>query len=88
MRNKARKWVITALEEITLVMPFPVLGIDSDNGSEFINHHLLDWCQRREIILTRSRPGNSGVGPSPPNCWPGPPAMPVPSSSLSHARIR
>jgi hypothetical protein len=31
VRNKARKWVIAALEEIALVMPFPLLGIDSDN---------------------------------------------------------
>nr|WP_271208999.1 hypothetical protein [Rhodococcus wratislaviensis] len=30
-----------------------------DNGSEFINHHLLDWCERRPITFTRSRPGNS-----------------------------
>jgi len=44
VRNKARKWVIAALESIAQIMPFPVLGVDSDNGSEFINHHLLDWC--------------------------------------------
>ena len=40
-------------------MPFPILGIDSDNGSEFINHHLLAWCQQRKLTFTRSRPGNS-----------------------------
>lgn len=62
VRNKARKWVIAALEEIALIMPFPVLGVDSDNGSEFINHHLLDWTQRRQITFTRSRPGNSNDG--------------------------
>jgi hypothetical protein len=62
VRNKARKWVIAALEEIALIMPFPVLGVDSDNGSEFINHHLLDWCQKRQITFTRSRPGNSNDG--------------------------
>jgi transposase InsO family protein len=62
VRNKARKWVIAALEEIALIMPFPVLGVDSDNGSEFINHHLLDWCQKRRITFTRSRPGNSNDG--------------------------
>lgn len=34
--NKARNWVVAALEdEITLIMPFPLLGVDSDNGSEF-----------------------------------------------------
>ena len=60
--NKARKWVIAALEEIARIMPFPLLGIDSDNGSEFINHHLLTWCEQRTITFTRSRPGNSNDG--------------------------
>ncbi len=62
VRNKARKWVIAALAEIAQIMPFPILGVDSDNGSEFINHHLLDWCQRRSITFTRSRPGNCNDG--------------------------
>jgi hypothetical protein len=60
--NKARKWVIAALEEIAKIMPFPLLGIDSDNGSEFINHHLLGWCEQRKLTFTRSRPGNSNDG--------------------------
>jgi hypothetical protein len=60
--NKARKWVVAALGEIAKIMPFPLLGIDSDNGSEFINHHLLHWCEQREITFTRSRPGNSNDG--------------------------
>jgi len=60
--NKARRWVIEALEEIALIMPFPIIGVDSDNGSEFINHHLLDWTHRRQITFTRSRPGNSNDG--------------------------
>jgi hypothetical protein len=62
VRNKARRWVIEALEDIAAVMPFPILGIDSDNGSEFINHHLLHWCEQRKITFTRSRPGNSNDG--------------------------
>jgi hypothetical protein len=62
VRNKARRWVIAALEEIAQVMPFPLLGVDSDNGSEFINHHLLAWCEQRTITFTRSRPGNSNDG--------------------------
>ena len=45
--NKARKWVIAALAEIAKIMPFTILGVDSDNGSEFINHHLLHWCAQR-----------------------------------------
>ncbi|MDJ0419832.1 integrase catalytic domain-containing protein [Rhodococcus opacus] len=60
--NKARKWVIAALDEIAKIMPFPILGVDSDNGGEFINHHLLAWCEKRKITFTRSRPGNSNDG--------------------------
>jgi len=60
VRNKARKWVVAALEGIEKVMPFPLLGVDSDN--EFINHHLLAWCADRHITFTRSRPGNSNDG--------------------------
>jgi Integrase core domain. len=60
--NKARKWVIAALEEIAKIMPFPIIGVDSDNGSEFINHNLLHWCEQRKITFTRSRAGNSNDG--------------------------
>jgi hypothetical protein len=60
--NKARKWVLAALDEIATVMPFPILGVDSDNGSEFINAHLLAWCEQRQITFTRSRPGNKNDG--------------------------
>jgi len=60
--NKARKWVIAALADIAKVMPFPLLGIDSDNGSEFINYHLLYWCEQQKLTFTRSRAGNSNDG--------------------------
>ena len=62
VRNKAQKWVFAALETVLPQFPFPILGIDSDNGSEFINHHLLTWCIGRKITFTRSRPGNSNDG--------------------------
>jgi hypothetical protein len=60
--NKARKWVLVALDEIASVIPFPILGVDSDNGAEFINAHLLAWCEKRTITFTRSRPGNKNDG--------------------------
>jgi hypothetical protein len=60
--NKARKWVIAALEDIGGIMPFPIIGVDSDNGSEFINYNLLHWCEQRQITFTRSRSGNSNDG--------------------------
>jgi hypothetical protein len=54
--NKAQKWVIQALPDIRSSLPFPLLGIDSDNGSEFINHSLLSWCTTNRISFTRTRP--------------------------------
>jgi len=62
VRNKAAKWVFEALEHVTSVFPFPIIGIDSDNGSEFINDHLLRYCTEHKITFTRSRPGNSNDG--------------------------
>jgi hypothetical protein len=62
VKNKAQRWVHAALAEITAGFPFPVLGIDSDNGSEFINDHLLRWCDQQKITFTRSRPGNKNDG--------------------------
>jgi hypothetical protein len=50
VRNKAQKWVFAALAEITAGFPFPVKGIDSDNGSEFINAHLLRWCEQEDHL--------------------------------------
>lgn len=38
-------------------MPFPLFGIDSDNGSEFINSQLLTFCHQEQITFTRSRSG-------------------------------
>jgi hypothetical protein len=60
--SKALKGVMAALDDIASVMPFPIRGIDSDNGSEFINFHLLDWCCKHQITFTRSRPGNKNDG--------------------------
>ena len=44
------------MHHIAQSLPFALLGLDSDNGSEFINHHLYSYCQRRGITFTRSRP--------------------------------
>jgi transposase InsO family protein len=45
-----------ALNEVAGVLPFRLRGVDSDNGSEFINWHLKRWCEQKEIQLTRGRP--------------------------------
>jgi hypothetical protein len=54
--GKGQAAVQAALEELRQALPFRLCGIDSDNGSEFINQHLWDYCQAREIQFTRGRP--------------------------------
>ena len=54
--GKAQERVLYGLGEIERRFPFPLRGIDSDNGSEFINRQLYDHCQKNNIIFTRSRP--------------------------------
>lgn len=55
VRNKAQQWVFEALKDIRGRLPFPLLGIDSDNGGEFINNHLYRYCQEEKITFTRTR---------------------------------
>ncbi|MGO2123861.1 integrase catalytic domain-containing protein [Glutamicibacter arilaitensis] len=62
VRNKAQKHVFEALLHVMEVFPFPIIGIDSDNGSEFINHELLRFCEEQQITFTRSRSGNKNDG--------------------------
>lgn len=55
--NKAQRWVFEAIELIRGRLPFPLLGIDSDNGSEFINDELFRYCRANKTTFTRGRPG-------------------------------
>lgn len=54
--GKAQSRVITGLENIKNRLPFPLLAIDPDNGSEFINWQLFEYCMTRMIEFTRGRP--------------------------------
>jgi len=54
--GKSQAAVQAALEQLRQALPFRLQGIDSDNGSEFINQHLWDYCQAHEIQFTRGRP--------------------------------
>jgi hypothetical protein len=54
--GKSQVRVQEALEQLRQQLPFPLRGIDSDNGSEFINAHLHGYCQGRDIQFTRGRP--------------------------------
>ena len=53
--NKAHRWVKEAVADVKEKLPFQMKGIDSDNGSEFKNTQLLQWCKSNEVIFTRSR---------------------------------
>jgi len=52
---RSQELVVEALDVINRQLPIPVLGIDSDNDSAFINDTLLDYCQGKNIEFTRSR---------------------------------
>jgi len=54
--GRGEEAVQRALNEIATTLPFALLGVDSDNGSEFINWHLKSWCEQQHIQLTRGRP--------------------------------
>jgi len=56
VKNKAQVWVFAGIKSIKERLPFSILGIDSDNGAEFINAHLLRYCREEHITFTRSRP--------------------------------
>jgi hypothetical protein len=54
--GRGQQGVRDALEAIRQALPFPLRGIDSDNGSEFINDHLFRYCRGQAIQFTRGRP--------------------------------
>lgn len=54
--GKSQAAVCPALEELRHALPFALRGVDSDNGSEFINNHLYRFCDARDIQFTRGRP--------------------------------
>lgn len=49
---------LAALRDMEASLPFELLGLDSDNGGEFLNYHVLHWLQKRPrpVFMTRSRP--------------------------------
>ena len=63
IKNKARVWTKEAIQNIIHSAPFSIYHIHSDNGSEFINSHLLDFCKERNIKFTRSREHISNDNP-------------------------
>ncbi len=58
MWGRGQAGTLAALQDMEASLPFALLGLDSDNGGEFINHHVLQWLQKRPrpVFMTRSRP--------------------------------
>ena len=54
--HRSQETVSTAIHRMRQRLPFPLLGIDSDNGSEFINDLLYRYCLEEKLTFTRSRP--------------------------------
>ena len=59
--NKGSRGVVDQVKDVEESLVFPILGFDCDNGSEFLNHHLLRYFSDREkpVGFTRSRPYRS-----------------------------
>src|SRR3989441_1790464 len=58
MWGRGQAGTLAALRDMEASLPFELLGLDSDNGGEFLNYHVLSWLQKRPrpVFMTRSRP--------------------------------
>jgi len=56
VRQRTQQAVFEAIQSMRTRLPFPLLGLDSDNGGEFINDLLYQYCRSEKITFTRSRP--------------------------------
>ena len=58
MWGRGQAGTLAALQDMEENLPFALLGLDSDNGGEFLNYHVLSWLQQRArpVFMTRSRP--------------------------------
>jgi len=58
MWGRGQAGTLAALPDMEASLPFDLLGLDSDNGGEFLNHHVMSWLQKRPrpVFMTRSRP--------------------------------
>jgi site-specific recombinase XerD len=55
LMGKSERDVLQEMAEIKELLPFSLLGVDTDNGGEFINYGLVEWCSKNNITFTRSR---------------------------------
>jgi hypothetical protein len=58
LENRGQHCTLVQIENLEKSLPFAMLGLDSDNGGEFINHHLVAYLGQRSkpVLFTRGRP--------------------------------
>ena len=56
--GKDKVETLTSIRAMRKRLPFPLVGLDPDSGSEFINWNTHEWCETNKIVLTRIRPGH------------------------------
>jgi len=59
IKNRARVWITGGHDAILARFPFPIIAINYDGGSEFINYEMLDYSKLHNYQMTRSRPYQS-----------------------------
>ena len=64
MLGKGQQQVGAAIHEMSKRLAFAPLGLDPDNGGDFINHLLYAYCQRNKITFTRSGPTRRATAPT------------------------
>jgi hypothetical protein len=55
--EKSADAVLAALAQARTLFPFPILGIDTDSGAEFLNAEVTAYCEQEQLTFTRGRPG-------------------------------
>jgi hypothetical protein len=53
---RSQETVLAAIQRARTLFPFPILGIDTDNGAEFLSEALIAYCEQEQITFTRGRP--------------------------------
>jgi transposase InsO family protein len=61
--GRTQEPVVAAMQRICRQLPFPLLGIHPDNGHEFLNRRLINWCREEGILMSRSRPHHKNDNP-------------------------
>ncbi len=57
LRTRSAEAVVSTFQQARACFPFPILGLDTDNGSEFLNEPLLAYCEAEQLTFTRGRDG-------------------------------